>query len=128
MLVVPVSTQAATKLQLEFRRDLHDQTQIHHSFHRRQLHALCRQLFRSEESDRTGSEVLPYPDPHFQGVIGPAGGKSVASWPKEVTAKMGAPNVVLILVDDVGFSATSTFRRSHPDAELRQISSGWPSL
>jgi arylsulfatase A-like enzyme len=58
---------------------------------------------------RAGSEVLPYPDPQFQGVISPAGGKSVASWAKEVTAKKGAPNVILILVDDVGFSATSTF-------------------
>ena len=58
---------------------------------------------------KAGYEILPHPDPQFQGVIGPAGGKSVASWPKEVTAKKGAPNVVLILVDDVGFSATSTF-------------------
>jgi arylsulfatase A-like enzyme len=35
--------------------------------------------------------------------------KVLPSWPKEVTANPGAPNVVLILVDDVGFSATSTF-------------------
>src|SRR5665213_925647 len=30
-------------------------------------------------------------------------------WPKQVEAPKGAPNVVLILVDDAGFSATSTF-------------------
>src|SRR6202000_3006605 len=35
--------------------------------------------------------------------------KSRAAFPEEVVAKSGAPNIVLILVDDVGFSATSTF-------------------
>ena len=31
------------------------------------------------------------------------------SWPEPTKAPAGAPNVVLILVDDVGFGATSTF-------------------
>ena len=35
--------------------------------------------------------------------------KAQAKFPEEVTATQGAPNIVLILVDDVGFSATSTF-------------------
>ena len=35
--------------------------------------------------------------------------KAQAAFPEEVTARQGAPNIVLILVDDVGFSATSTF-------------------
>ena len=30
-------------------------------------------------------------------------------WPKEVSAPEGAPNVLLIMIDDVGFGATSTF-------------------
>jgi arylsulfatase A-like enzyme len=34
---------------------------------------------------------------------------AVPSWPSEAVANKGAPNVILILVDDVGFSATSTF-------------------
>jgi arylsulfatase len=65
----------------------------------------------SVQKDRrlSDSEILPKSDPQFQGVIRSAPGKSVAAWPKEVKAKKGAPNVVLILVDDVGFSATSTF-------------------
>jgi arylsulfatase A-like enzyme len=62
-----------------------------------------------KDRPKSDSQVLPYPDPQFQGVISPAGGKSVAAWPHEITAKKSAPNVVLILVDDVGFSATSTF-------------------
>jgi arylsulfatase A-like enzyme len=36
-------------------------------------------------------------------------GPTKPAWPAEVTPGKGAPNVVLILVDDVGFSATSTF-------------------
>jgi arylsulfatase A-like enzyme len=35
--------------------------------------------------------------------------KAQAAFPEDVTARQGAPNIVLILVDDVGFSATSTF-------------------
>src|ERR1700749_4299926 len=35
--------------------------------------------------------------------------KAQAKFPEEITATQGAPNIVLILVDDVGFSATSTF-------------------
>lgn len=34
---------------------------------------------------------------------------SVPSFPRSVTAPVGAPNVVLVLLDDVGFGATSTF-------------------
>lgn len=54
-------------------------------------------------------EVLPRPDPPFAGVISADPGKARAAFPREVAAPDGAPNVVLILVDDVGFSATSTF-------------------
>src|SRR6201992_2746635 len=35
--------------------------------------------------------------------------KAQAKFPEEITATQGAPNIVLVLVDDVGFSATSTF-------------------
>jgi arylsulfatase len=35
--------------------------------------------------------------------------KSIPSWPTPVTATKSAPNIVLILIDDVGFSTTSTF-------------------
>ena len=54
-------------------------------------------------------QILPKPYPQFQGVISADSAKSRAAFPEEVTARQGAPNVVLILVDDVGFSATSTF-------------------
>ena len=62
-----------------------------------------------KSSHSTEQQILPKPDPQFQGVISADSAKSRAAFPEEVTARQGAPNVVLILVDDVGFSATSTF-------------------
>src|SRR5215468_12483979 len=56
-----------------------------------------------------GSAVLPVPDPPFHGVIGRTAKDSKPDFPKAVTAPAGAPNVLLIMTDDVGFGASSTF-------------------
>jgi arylsulfatase len=56
-----------------------------------------------------GQDVLPRPDPSFRGVMSPDVRKSTEDWPADVKAPKGAPNILLILVDDVGFSATHTF-------------------
>ena len=53
--------------------------------------------------------VLPPPQPPFQGKIGPTVKDSTPDFPKSIEAPAGAPNVLLILTDDVGFGATSTF-------------------
>ncbi len=53
--------------------------------------------------------VLPIPPTRFQGTIGLRSSESTPSFPRPVTALDGAPNVVLILMDDVGFGATSPF-------------------
>jgi arylsulfatase A-like enzyme len=53
--------------------------------------------------------VLPIPATPFQGTIGLRSKESTPSFPQSVTAPAGAPNVVLILLDDVGFGASSTF-------------------
>src|SRR5271169_1813747 len=53
--------------------------------------------------------VLPYPDPPFRGVIGRTTGDSKPDFPQPVKAPKGAPNVLLILTDDVGFGASSPF-------------------
>jgi len=45
----------------------------------------------------------------YQGVVGKTLADSKEWWPKEVTAPAGAPNVVWILLDDVGFGASSSF-------------------
>ncbi|MFN8766505.1 MAG: arylsulfatase [Pirellulaceae bacterium] len=52
---------------------------------------------------------LPKPDPKFDGVIGENYRDSKPSYPLPVTARPGSPNVLLILLDDVGFGMCSTF-------------------
>jgi arylsulfatase A-like enzyme len=41
--------------------------------------------------------------------VGEGAEKAATHWPRPATAPRGAPNVVLILLDDVGFSASSVF-------------------
>jgi hypothetical protein len=56
------------------------------------------------------ADVLPKPDSAFKGKIDPSRDKSSPDWPQRPSApRKGAPNVVLILLDDVGFGAISTF-------------------
>jgi arylsulfatase len=54
-------------------------------------------------------DVLPRPEPPFKGEIGRTALESRPDFPKEVTPPKGAPNVLLIMTDDVGFGASSTF-------------------
>jgi arylsulfatase A-like enzyme len=54
-------------------------------------------------------EILPKPEPPFQGKIGRTVKDSTPDFPKGAEAPAGAPNVLLILTDDVGFGASSTF-------------------
>ena len=58
--------------------------------------------------DRT---VLPIPDPNFGGTVGRTLDMSVADWTINMTASApeGAPNVLLVLIDDAGFGNPSTF-------------------
>src|SRR5262245_49930091 len=54
--------------------------------------------------------VLPRPDFHFTGNVGRTYLDSdKPQFPQPVQAPRGAPNVVLILIDDVGFGQFSTF-------------------
>lgn len=53
--------------------------------------------------------VLPKPTPRFQGKIARTAKDSTPDFPKGVEAPKGAPNVLLILTDDVGFGASSPF-------------------
>jgi len=54
-------------------------------------------------------ETLPRPEQPFKGHIGRTVKDSTPDFPKGVEAPKGAPNVLLILTDDVGFGASSTF-------------------
>jgi arylsulfatase A-like enzyme len=57
----------------------------------------------------TERSVLPVPPGPFEGTMGLRAKDSAPSFPRNVTAPTGAPNVVLVLLDDVGFGATSAF-------------------
>jgi hypothetical protein len=55
------------------------------------------------------SDVLPLPDPRFHGRIGSTYVDSEADIISLPMPPAGAPNVLLVLLDDVGFGQTSTF-------------------
>ena len=66
-------------------------------------------------------EVLPKPEPPFKGKIGRTVKDSKPDFPKGVEAPKGAPNVLLILTDDVGFGASSTFGGPIQTPTLQQL-------
>src|SRR5215467_690050 len=66
-------------------------------------------LAQGQPTPAADPKVLPVPEPPFRGVIGRTVKESKPDFPKEVQAPAGAPNVLLILTDDVGFGASSTF-------------------
>jgi arylsulfatase len=68
-----------------------------------------------------GSAVLPAPEPPFGGVIGRTAKESTPDFPKAVTAPAGAPNVLLIMTDDTGFGAPSTFGGPIPTPTLDRV-------
>jgi arylsulfatase len=63
----------------------------------------------STQGTPSNGEPLPKPDAPFDGKIGRTVKDSKPDFPKGVEAPAGAPNILLILTDDVGFGATSVF-------------------
>ncbi len=66
-------------------------------------------------------DVLPRPEQPFKGHIGRKATESTTDFPKEVAAPKGAPNILLILTDDVGFGATSPFGGPVPTATMDRL-------
>src|SRR5262245_54947800 len=56
-----------------------------------------------------GSDTVPLPEPRFNGRIGSTYADSEADVISLPTPPPGAPNVLVVLLDDVGFGQTSTF-------------------
>jgi len=67
------------------------------------------------------ADVQPRPEQSFQGKIGLSVKDSVPAWPQPIAAAEGAPNIVLILLDDVGFAASSTFGGPVQTPELEKL-------
>jgi len=66
-------------------------------------------------------EQLPPPPQKFGGKIAPIAAQSKPYWPARVAPPKGAPNVLLIMTDDVGFGAPSTFGGVIPTPALDRI-------
>ena len=64
---------------------------------------------------------LPPPDPKFGGVIKEKASESKPWWAPRVVPPKGAPNVLLIMTDDVGFGAPGTFGGVVPTPALDRI-------
>jgi len=68
--------------------------------------------------------VLPLPDFHFQGAVGRTLAESDApQFPQMVRPPAGAPNVVIILLDDVGYGQFGTFGGQTPTPGLDRLAS-----
>lgn len=65
--------------------------------------------------------VLPPPPPPFAGRIALTAQDSTAAFPRGTSARAGAPNVLLVLTDDTGFAASSTFGGPVPTPTLDQL-------
>jgi arylsulfatase len=76
---------------------------------------------RTAAQPTTGGMQLPQPDPEFKGKIGETLKDSTPSYPQLVKAPKGAPNVLVILLDDVGFGHTSTFGGPVPTPALDRL-------
>ena len=70
---------------------------------------------------QVGGSALPVPNPQVKGKITPNREQSIPYWPEPPKAPAGAPNVVLILLDDVGFGASSTFGGVAQTPELDKL-------
>ncbi|MDR3437394.1 arylsulfatase [Telmatospirillum sp.] len=71
-----------------------------------------------------GSEVAPGQEPPFKGRIDADRAKSIAYWPKPAEANPGAPNILVVLLDDAGFGASSTFGGPAQTPELDRLAAG----
>ncbi|SNS79503.1 arylsulfatase [Sphingomonas laterariae] len=67
-------------------------------------------------------DILPRPDFHFTGEVGRTYQDSdPATFPQPVQPPKGAPNIVLILLDDVGFGQFSTFGGGVPSPTMDRL-------
>jgi arylsulfatase len=77
--------------------------------------------FAFAASPANAQEKLPQPDPAFKGKIGESYKDSTPSYPRPVKAAKGSPNVLLILLDDVGFGMCSTFGGPVPTPNMEKL-------
>ena len=74
----------------------------------------------SAPSAQSGRELPHQPKP-FSGKLGPTEEASTPYYPTPITAPENAPNVLLVMTDDVGFAASSTFGGPIPTPNLDRL-------
>ena len=67
--------------------------------------------------------ALPPAPPEFGGVIKEVAADSTPWWPPTIVPPKGAPNVLLILLDDAGYGSESTFGGTIPTPTMDRIAS-----
>ncbi|RFM27516.1 arylsulfatase [Deminuibacter soli] len=76
---------------------------------------------RAQDTPRTPA-ILPRPDFHFKGQVGRTYLESdPAQFPQMVQAPKGAPNILMILIDDCGFGQYSTFGGGVPSPTMDKL-------
>src|SRR5262245_20199921 len=73
---------------------------------------------------KKGEPALPYADPPFRGKVGETFKDSTPDFPQPVKAPKGAPNVLIVLLDDVGFGHASTFGGAAETPTLDRLAKG----
>ncbi|MCB1130782.1 MAG: arylsulfatase [Verrucomicrobiae bacterium] len=81
--------------------------------------ALVTQFLHAQ--DWPDRNVLPVREQSFHGKIGLRPSDSTKDFPKDIAAPDGAPNILLILTDDVGFGASSTFGGPIPTPNFDRV-------
>jgi arylsulfatase A-like enzyme len=72
----------------------------------------------------SSASTLPQLPPEFEGTIGRTYRQSSPDYPQPASAPSGAPNILVILTDDVGFASSSTFGGPVPTPALDKLASG----
>src|SRR3712207_3398826 len=67
---------------------------------------------------------MPSGEPSFRGVIGRTYEESTPSWPEPVRPPRGVPNVVFILLDDVGFAQFGCYGSDIETPNMDRLAAG----
>jgi arylsulfatase A-like enzyme len=76
---------------------------------------------KNSQPAATAATQLPIPDAAFKGKIGETYKDSTPSYPLPIKAPKGSPNVLVILLDDVGFGMCSTFGGPVPTPHMDKL-------
>ncbi|MFN9720666.1 MAG: arylsulfatase [Planctomycetota bacterium] len=83
----------------------------------------CTGSLPAQTAQSPSRTAIPVADPLFEGRIGETYKVSTPSFPQPLRAPSGSPNILLILLDDVGFGMSSTFGGPVPTPHLDRLAS-----